>query len=82
VSNISVDVDERREATLIMMTQDAKIQDNCSHEFLCAPKVLCLLFVYVFGCVLFHCRFMVFEVCNSMEMSLLVGFGDGTGLLL
>jgi hypothetical protein len=25
---------------------------------------------------------MVFEVCNSMEMSFLIGFGDGMGLLL
>jgi hypothetical protein len=31
---------------------------------------------------LFVCRFMVFEVCNSMKMNFCVGFGDGVSLLL
>jgi hypothetical protein len=52
------------------------------HEFLRVSKVWCLLFVSVLGCVLFVCMFMVFEICNSMEMSFWVGFDDGTGLLL
>jgi hypothetical protein len=45
-------------------------------------KRICLLFVYLFWCVLFVCKFMVFEVCNSMKMNLCFGFGDGVGLLL
>jgi len=36
----------------------------------------------VFWCVLFVYMFMVFEVCNTMEMNFLIGFGDGVGLLL
>ncbi len=52
------------------------------HELLRALKVQCLLFVSKFGCVLFICKFMVFEVCNSMEMSFWVGLGDGASLLL
>jgi hypothetical protein len=32
-----------------------------------------------------HCLFagfVIFEVCNSMEMNFRIGFGDGAGLLL
>ncbi len=53
------------------------------HEFWKVPKIYCLLFVYLFWCVLFVCKFMVFEVCNSMKMmNLCVGFGGVVSLLL
>ncbi len=64
-----MDVDERREATLIH--DDTRCQDigELFIMRLWALKVQCLLFIFVFWCVLFVCRFMVFEVCKSMEMS-------------
>jgi hypothetical protein len=52
------------------------------YEFLRALKVQCLVFIYVFGYVLFICRFMVFEVCNFMEMNFWVGLLLELGWLL
>ncbi len=59
------------------------MMDNCSSRILRALKIQCLLFgFFLFWYVLFVCRFMVFEVHNSMKMNFCVGFSDGTGLLL
>jgi hypothetical protein len=39
--------------------------------------------VHFYGLLCFVCyKFMVFEVCNSMEMNFWVGFSDGVDLLL
>ncbi len=63
-----MDVDERREATLIHDDTRRQSSRQLFIMNLMVPKVQCLLFVSMFWCVLFVCRFMVFEVCNSMEM--------------
>ncbi len=76
-----VDVDERREATLIH--DDTRCQDiGQLFAWIFAGAKSPMFFVCVFGCVLFVCKFMVCEVYNSMKTSLWVGFGDGVGLLL
>jgi hypothetical protein len=69
-----LDLDERKEVTLI---HNGKIHQDTGQLFIMnseGTKVRCLLFVFVFGCVLFVCKFMVFEVYNSMEMNFLSWF--------
>jgi hypothetical protein len=64
-----VDVDERREATLI---HDDTRRPNTGQLFIMnfeGAESLMSIFVSVFWCVLFVFRFMVFGICNSMEMS-------------
>ncbi len=64
-----MDVDERREATLI---HDDTRRPNTGQLFIMnfeGAESLMSIFVSVFWCVLFVFRFMVFGICNSMEMS-------------
>jgi hypothetical protein len=77
-----VDVDENSEATLI---HDYTRHQNTQQLFIMNLEgTENPLFVvrFLFWCILFFYRFMVFQVCNSMKMNFCIGFGDGAGLLL
>jgi hypothetical protein len=65
-----------------MMTKDAKIQDICLSWIFVGTESLMFVVRFFFWCVLFVCKLMVFQVCNSIEMNFWIGFGDGAGLLL
>jgi len=77
-----VDVDEKKEATLIH--DDIRCQDTEQLFIMNLEGAKNPLFVVRFSVLvfLFVCRFLVFEVCNSMKMNFCVGFGDGISLLL
>jgi hypothetical protein len=75
-------MDERKEATLI---HDGRRHQDMGHLFIMnfeGTKILISIVCFYVWVCFFVWRFMVFEVCNSMEMSFEIGFGDGTGLLL
>jgi hypothetical protein len=74
-----MDVDEKREATLI---HDDTRHQNTRQLFIMNFEGAESPMSVVHLCVLFVCRFMVFEFCNSMKMNFCIGFSDGMGLLL
>ncbi len=47
------------------------------HKNLWMPKVDVLCSFLCFGCVLFVCKFIVFDFCSSIELNCCVGDGVG-----
>jgi hypothetical protein len=77
-----MDVDEKRKITLIhnyTRCQDTGQLFIMNFEGIENPMFVVRFFALVCFVV---CRFMVFEVYNSMKMNFCVAFGDGMGLLL